>query len=303
LPCFIILEIQKQHFSKSFVSKRNFKPKNRKSKTMDRKEIAVLGIHKPVIAMIHVQALPGTPAYSGKSDKIIEAALQEAKVYQQAGVDVLMIENMHDWPYLKRKVGPEITAMMTAIGQAIKSEIQLPCGIQILAGANKEALAVAKAANLDFVRVEGFVFAHVGDEGLFESDAGELLRYRKMVDAEDILIFTDIKKKHSAHAITADVSLAQTAQAAAFFRSDGVIVTGTSTGISADPKELETVKKAVDLPVIVGSGITIGNVIDYIHVSDALIVGSFFKKDGIWSNPVDSNRVLTFMKEIKSLRE
>ncbi len=270
---------------------------------MDKKDIPVLGIHKPVIAMIHVQALPGTPAYRGKSDEIIAAALQEAKVFQDAGVDVLMIENMHDRPYLNRKVGPEITAMMAVIGQTIKAETQLPCGIQILAGANQEALAVAKAARLDFVRVEGFVFGHVGDEGLFESDAGSLLRYRKMIDAEEILVFTDIKKKHSAHAITADVRLAETAEAAAFFMSDGVIISGTSTGIATDPEELETIKKTVDLPVLVGSGITIGNVINYIHVSDALIVGSYFKKDGVWSNPVDSDNVLAFMNKINSLRD
>lgn len=270
---------------------------------MDRKEIAVLGMHKPVIAMIHVQALPGTPAYHGKSNEIIDMALQEADLYKKAGVDILMIENMHDRPYLKRNVGPEITAMMTAIGRAIKSEIQLPCGIQILAGANKEALAVAKAANLDFVRVEGFVFAHVGDEGLFESDAGELLRYRKMIDAEDILVFTDIKKKHSAHAITADVSLAETAQAAGFFMSDGMIITGTSTGIAADLEDLEAVKQVTELPVLVGSGITLENVDKYIKLSDALIVGSYFKKEGKWSNPVDFERVKKFMEKINFLRE
>ena len=269
---------------------------------MEKKNIAVLGIHKPIIAMIHVQALPGTPAYNGKCNEIIEAAIKEADLYKKAGVDILMIENMHDRPYLKRKVGPEITAMMTMIGQAIKSETQLPCGVQILAGANEEALAIAKAANLDFVRAEGFVFAHIGDEGVFESDAGSLLRYRKMIDAEDILVFTDIKKKHSAHAITSDVNLAETAHAAEFFLSDGVIVTGTSTGKSAAINDLEEVKLATNLPVLVGSGITIENINNYMHVSDALIVGSYFKKDGNWTNTIDFDRVSKFMEKAEFLR-
>ena len=103
---------------------------------------------------------------------------------------------MHDVPYVKSKVGHEITAAMTAICQSVKDETRLPCGVQILSGANKEAIAVANAARLDFVRVEGFVFAHVADEGLMESCAGELLRYRKMIGADNILVFTDIKKKH-----------------------------------------------------------------------------------------------------------
>ena len=53
-----------------------------------------------------------------------------------------------------------------------------------------------QAADLQFIRAEGFVFAHVADEGVIESDAGQLLRYRKSIDADDIMVFTDVKKKH-----------------------------------------------------------------------------------------------------------
>ena len=104
---------------------------------------------------------------------------------------------MHDIPYLNRQVGPEIVASMSVVCNEVKKEANnLPCGIQILAGANKEALAVAKAAGLQFIRTEGFVFSHIADEGTMNSDAGELLRYRKQIEADDILVFTDIKKKH-----------------------------------------------------------------------------------------------------------
>ena len=104
---------------------------------------------------------------------------------------------MHDIPYLNRHVGPEIVAAMSVVCNEVKREVQnLPCGVQILAGANTEALAVAKAAGLDFIRAEGFVFSHVADEGLMNSDAGEILRYRKQIGADDVLVFTDIKKKH-----------------------------------------------------------------------------------------------------------
>ena len=269
---------------------------------MENKSILLLGKYKPIIAMIHVQALPGTPSYGGDSEAVIEAAKQEAELYAKAGVDILMIENMHDRPYLKKNVGPEITAMMTLIGQTIKLETQLPCGIQILAGANNEALAAAKAANLDFVRAEGFVFGHLADEGFMESDAGSLLRYRKKIDAENIPVFTDIKKKHSAHVLTSDVSLAETAKAAAFFLSDGLIVTGSSTGQAADRGELEAVKKVTDLPVLVGSGLTFENVDEYLPLADGLIVGSYFKKEGNWSNPIEFDRVLKFMEKVNTLR-
>lgn len=107
------------------------------------------------------------------------------------------MENMHDIPYLNRHVGPEIVAAMSVVCSEVRRVVNnLPCGIQILAGANKEALAVAKAADLQFIRAEGFVFSHIADEGTMNSDAGELLRYRKQIGADKILVFTDIKKKH-----------------------------------------------------------------------------------------------------------
>ena len=149
---------------------------------------------KWIIGMVHIDALPGTPLNSLSIQSIINKSIEEALKLQNAGVDAILIENMHDVPYLKRKVGPEIVACMTAVSVEIRKRIQLPIGIQILAGANNEALAVAQAARLDFIRAEGFTFAHVADEGYMESCAGELLRYRKMIGAEHILIFTDVQK-------------------------------------------------------------------------------------------------------------
>lgn len=68
--------------------------------------------------------------------------------------------------------------------------------LQILAAANQEAIAVAQASNFQFIRAEGYVFGHVADEGYIDACAGKLLRYRKLIGAQDICIFTDIKKKH-----------------------------------------------------------------------------------------------------------
>ncbi|CAB3980818.1 predicted protein [Paramuricea clavata] len=213
-----------------------------------------------------------------------------------------MIENMHDTPYLNQNVGPEITATMTAVCYEVKRTVpNIPCGVQILASANKQALAVAKASGLDFIRAEGFVFSHVADEGLMNSCAGELLRYRKSICAENVLVFTDIKKKHSSHAITSDVNLLETAKAAEFFLSDGVIITGTATGDPANHHDMLEVKKSVDLPVLIGSGVTSENVNQYIQAS-GLIIGSYFKEGGHWSGPVDLSRVKSFMAKIERLR-
>src|SRR5581483_111889 len=136
---------------------------------------------RPVIGMIHVGALPGTPANRLSVARIVEAAALEARVYREAGLDGVAIENMHDVPYLRGAVGPEIVAGMTMVARAVKEIFPGPVGIQVLAAANREALAVVLAASLEWVRVEGFAFAHVADEGLIESCAAALLRYRKQI--------------------------------------------------------------------------------------------------------------------------
>ena len=256
---------------------------------------------KPIIGMVHVQALPGTPTQKYDLQQTIEIAVQEAQLYEKAGIHAIMIENMHDVPYLNTQVGPEITSAMTAIACAVHKNVGVPLGIQILAAANKEALAVAHAAHFDFIRAEGFVFAHVADEGTMNSCAGTLLRYRKHIGAESIAILTDIKKKHSSHAITADVSIGDTAKAAEFFLSDGVILTGTSTGKEADLNELKEIKNKASLPTLIGSGITIDNLKHYWKYADGFIVGSYFKEDGCWENPISITRLTAFLKEADRL--
>ncbi len=255
--------------------------------------------NKTVVGMIHIDPLPGTPKFKGSVKTIINKAVEEALLYKNAGLDALMIENMHDVPYLNRSAGPEIISLMAIILYEIKNKTNLACGIQILAGCNKEALASAHSASADFIRAEGFVFAHIADEGFFNSDAGELLRYRKLIGAENILVLTDIKKKHSSHAITNDTDIVETAKAAQFFLSDGVIITGSSTGKEPLLEEIKMVKQNVNIPVLAGSGITIDNVNSYIEYCDALIVGSYFKQEGKWFNPIDLTKVKEFMGKIK----
>jgi hypothetical protein len=252
----------------------------------------------PVIGMIHVGALPGTPRAREGVAALAERAAAEARLYADAGLDAVAIENMHDVPYLKGGVGPEIVAALSAIACEVRRAVSLPCGVQVLAGANREALAVACAAGLDFVRVEGFVFAHVADEGLIEASAGPLLRYRRAIGAENVLVFADVKKKHSSHALTADVGIGETARAAAFFGADAVVVTGPATGSPVDHNELAAVKAMVDIPVLVGSGVTPESAARLLQQCDGLIVGSSLKHQGLWSEPVDPERALALVRAL-----
>lgn len=269
---------------------------------MDAKGIvsSLFGVRRALIGVIHTGGLPGTPNAARSFDETAEDCVAEARLYAAAGFHGVMIENTHDRPYVNNSAGPEIAAAMAVIGYKVRRAVDLPLGVQVLAAANQCAVAVAQACGSSFVRVEGFVFAHVADEGLIQSSAGQLLRYRRMIGADEIRVFADIKKKHSAHAITADVDLAETAKAAEFFLADGVIVTGVSTGSPADPREVRSVSEAVKLPTLVGSGITVENICDYPD-ADAFIVGSSVKHNGVWSGRLDETRVRALYRAFMEL--
>ncbi|XP_043287186.1 uncharacterized protein F13E9.13, mitochondrial [Venturia canescens] len=253
-----------------------------------------------IVGMIHVGGLPGTPRFNGNCKKLIDAAVRDAEIYRDAGLDGILVENMHDVPYVRGKdLGPETTAMMSRICSEVRKNVpaSVVCGVQVLAGGNTQAIAIAQAADFQFIRAEGFVFGHVADEGFTDACAGELLRYRRKIGADDVLVFADIKKKHSSHAITADVSLSETAKAAEFFLADGVILTGIATGKPADEVELDALLNNVQGPVIIGSGVDKENLVKYVR-AHAVIIGSHFKIDGKWENSVDPNVVNNFMSHL-----
>ncbi len=252
-----------------------------------------------LIGMIHVGALPGTPKAGLSVARLVERAVGDARTLANAGFHGLIIENMHDVPYLRKNIGPEIVAVMTRIAQAVREEVEIPFGVQILAGANREAMAVAHATGGTFIRTEGYVFASVADEGIFdEADAGQLLRERRRIGAEKVKVLADIKKKHSSHSLTSDVSIGDMAKGAQFCGADGVIVTGGATGQPTSASDVRAVREAVDIPVLVGSGVTPETAGRLLEHADAMITGSSIKEKGLWMNPIDPERAAAVVESI-----
>lgn len=246
--------------------------------------------------MVHLLPLPGSPRYSGDVGLICDAAIRDAELLLEGGCDALIVENMGDVPYLRGRVDPETVAAMAIIAQKVVA-LGVPTGVQILAGANREALGVAIASGAAFVRAEAFAYAHVADEGLLESSAAELLRARRNLGA-DVRIWADVQKKHAAHAITSDLSLGELAKGTAFSGADAVIVTGKFTSDEASLADVHAAR-AAQLPVIVGSGVTPENASRLARAADGLIVGSWFKKEGDWRNQVSLARVQELCTVVK----
>lgn len=251
-----------------------------------------VGEKRPLlVGMVHALALPGSPRARLSVAEIVKVAVREAEVLAGEGFGGIIVENMHDTPYVNGPHAPETVAAMTRVAAAVREAApSVFLGVQVLSMGHMEALAIAHACGGDFIRVENFAFAHVADEGLLaEAAAGPLLRARRRLGAGRIRLYCDIKKKHASHALTSDLSVGDAARGCAFFGADGVIVTGSHTGVAA---ELGDVREAATsgLETWVGSGVTPKSVAELRGLAKGLIVGSYLKRGGRWDGPLDPKR-------------
>jgi membrane complex biogenesis BtpA family protein len=265
---------------------------------------AMFGRGKAIIGVIHSWPLPGAPRYQGRPMReITDFALREARAYAEGGMDGLIVENHGDIPFLKPEaLGPETAACMAIMADAVRREVGLPTGINVLANGAHVALAVARAAGAAFIRVNQWSNAYVANEGLVEGPAATALRYRRSLAADDVRIFADVHVKHGAHAITGDRSIEELARDNEFFDADVAIATGQRTGDAATTAEIDAIKGATSLPVVVGSGVDADNIGRILERADGVIVASSLKRDGVWWNEVDRDRLTEFMRAVEAAR-
>jgi hypothetical protein len=263
----------------------------------------LFGVEKPIVGMVHLTSLPGSPRYEGLSvNRISELAVQDAKHLETGGVDGLIVENFGDVPYRKMDVGPETVSGMAVIVADVVDAVKIPVGVNVLRNDFKAALAIAHVAGGKFLRTNVFIDVAVTDQGLIEASAPELLRYRRYLGA-DVKIFADIQGKHGVPLSPRPIE--QSAMDAAYRGlADTLIVSGLRTGTEPELEDLVRVKKAVpDRPVFVGSGLARENVTKLLKHVDGAIVGTSLKFDGVVGNPVDEKRVKTLMTAVKQLRK
>lgn len=261
----------------------------------------LFGVKKPVIGMLHLPPLPGSPIYNGQGlNEIIERALSDAEELQAGGVDALEVENFSDPTYYPEEVGPELVAAIAVISDHVIRKASIPVGICILADP-KASLSVAHSVGAKFIRATFFTEASVDVSGLVCPKPHELLRFRKFLDPS-IKIFTDVHIKHSAPLVNRP--LGDSALDAKYFLSDAVIISGTHTGKETKLDDIKEAKTAVeDFPVLVGSGFKKESADMIFQFADGAIVGTSLKVDGVSSNPVDRKRVSELMAIVKEIRK
>jgi membrane complex biogenesis BtpA family protein len=255
----------------------------------------------PLIGMLHLPALPGSPKYAGDLDAIRRRVLDDAAALVEGGAHGAILENVGDAPFLPGRVPAITVAHMTALAACIRREFDLPLGINVLRNDGMTALAIAHAVGAQFIRVNVLCGARVTDQGIVQGIAHELLRERAALSS-DIRIFADVNVKHSAplanRPLTEEVSdLIQRGGA------DAIIVSGAATGAPADLEELRSVKDAAgETPVLVGSGVTAETTSQYAPYADGFIVGTSLKRDGRVENPIDVHRVRSVVRTLANAR-
>lgn len=259
------------------------------------------GVKLPVIGVVHLMSLPGSPLYSGASlREISEKAVKNARIMADNGINGLIIENFGDKMFLKT-VGPETVASMTYIAKDIKDEVKIPIGICALQSDAIASIAIAKAVDGAFVRIPYYTETSIVDAGTMESIAASALRYRKFLDA-NVRIFADVHIKHSYPLMQRPIEYAAEDS---YHRglADAVIITGRKTGGNTNPEDVRRVKDALpELPLVVGSGVTEENVDRYINMVGAIIVATGLNVDGRVEAEPDPMRIKSFVGKIKEFR-
>ena len=260
---------------------------------LDRTAFASRFATRAVFGMVHLGPLPGAPLFVSL-DAVIESALSDARAIAAAGCDGLAIENFGDRPFTRGRVEAETVAAMTRVIVEITREVRLPFGINVLRNDALSALGIAAATGAAFIRINVHTGAMVTDQGIIEGDAYATMRKRAAL-APNVLLFADHLVKHAT-----PVGAVDPIQSAKDLRvrglADALIVSGAETGASADPSRLRDLRNAIDAPLLVGSGLTAENAVQF-RDADGAIVGTSLKVDG----RVDASRAGQVVRAFKAL--
>ena len=260
----------------------------------------VFGRRKPVIAMVHLAAMPGTPLHdaAGGVQAILDGARADLDALQAAGVDAVMFGNENDRPY-ELKVDPASTATMAYVIGRLRDRITVPFGVNVLWDP-MATMALAAATGAAFVR-EIFTGTYASDMGLWAPDAGAARRYGARLGA-DVATLYNVSAEFAG---SLDPRPLPDRARSAVFSSipDAVLVSGAITGEAARMEDLEAVKRILPAtPVLANTGVKHATVAEVLRIADGCIVGSALKHGGDTWAAVDPERAKDFMDRARAAR-
>lgn len=262
----------------------------------------VFGVNKPIIAMCHLQPLPGDPYYDRGSGlaKVVDSAWEDLCALQDNGVDGIMFSNEFSLPYLTSIKPVTVASMARVIGE-LEKEIRIPFGVNCLWDPIA-SLDLAVAVDAKFIR-EIITGVYASDFGLWNTSVGETVRHKHSVGAEGVKLLYNIVPEAAAY--LGNRNIVDIAKSTVFnCRPDALCVSGLTAGIETDMQTLKNVKDAVPKTVVLSNtGCKKENISLQLAVADGAVVATTFKRDGIFENAVDGHRVQEFMQEVYRCRD
>jgi len=259
------------------------------------------GTHKPIVAMCHLKAMPGDPYYNEKGgmDYVVEMGRKDLKALQDGGVDAVMFSNEFGMPYLTRVPAGTTAAMARVIGE-LMSEIKVPFGVNVLWDPIA-SIDLAAAVGAKFIR-EIMTGVYASDFGLWNTNVGETVRHKHSMSAKNLKLLYNIVPEAARYLGNRDIC--EIAKSTVFNNKPDVLcVSGLIAGAEADTQILTQVKQTVpDTAVFCNTGCRLENIDRQLSVADGAVVGTTFKVDGKFENPVDQKRVREFMDKVKNFR-
>lgn len=256
---------------------------------------------KPVIAMLHLAALPGDPGFDTNAGiaAVIDRAKGELEALQAGGADGILISNEFSLPYLTKTEPITAIAMARIIG-GLLPDIRIPYGVNVLWD-GRASIDLAVATGAGYVR-EIFTGVYASDFGLWDTNVGEVARHRARVGGGNVKLFFNIVPESATY--LGNRSLESIAQTTVFATlPDALCVSGLTAGAPTDTQSLAIVKGAAgNVPVFVNTGVRAHNAAEQLAVADGAIVGTYFKKDGVFEKRADQSRVEELMGEVKKFR-
>lgn len=259
-------------------------------------------VERPVIGMLHLLPLPGSPNFQGDRQGILKRLLEDADALVAGGVHGLLLENLGDVPFFADTVPVHVVSEMTALAIRVRAAFDgVPLGINVLRNDAMAAMSIAASVGADFIRVNVLTGVRLTDQGLVQGKAHDVLRLRDVVlEAQNIAIWADVDVKHSAALAPRDIG-DEVEDTLLRGLADALIVSGSATGKPTDPQKLAAVRAAADrsvrrkVPVLVGAGVTPESLPQLARYADGFIVGSSLKHHGFAAAPVDPTRVKALM--------
>ena len=262
-------------------------------------------VKKPIIAMLHLDPLPGDPRYRyGDCMETVAAhAREDLRALQEGGVDGVLFSNEFSLPYQRHMSFVTPAAMARVIGE-LKSELAVPYGVDCISD-GAATLELAAAVDAKFVRGT-FCGVYVGDGGLYDNDFSALLRRKAALHLDELKMLYFINPESDRNLDTRP--LADIASSTIFkAHPDGLCISASAAGQDVD-EELMAAVKNPEVVVLCNTGCRPDTIAHKLSVSDAAVVGTTFKEDGKLENEklqnvrVKADRVKAFMEVVYKVR-